>query len=52
VPQFKVVEVDRSVTPFAGDASVGASGASGMLVKLQVSDHALVPSVFLAFTRQ
>ena len=49
--QFRVGVVDCATAPFAGVESIGAGGGLPV-VKLHVLDHALVPLLFFAFTRQ
>jgi len=50
--QLNVGLVDTPVVSFAGDTSVGATGAVITVVKLQVFDQPLVPTAFIALTRQ
>ena len=50
--QLSVGLVEIPVAPSDGEASVGAGGPPEIVVKLQTVDHALVPPVFVAFTRQ
>ena len=52
VLQFRVTAVNWFVTLFEGDASTGAPGNAMIVVKLQMLDHAPVPSTFVAFTSQ
>ena len=40
------------VAPLAGDASVGAAGGGGTVVKLDAVEYALVPPAFVALTCQ
>ena len=44
--------IDMPVAPSEGVASVGTAGAATIVVKLRYVEYALVPAVFVAYTRQ
>jgi hypothetical protein len=52
VLQLKVGEVAWLVALSVGETSVGAPDVATIVVKLQMLDHAPVPSAFVAFTSQ
>ena len=51
-PQFRLSDIGWLTAPLVGVASVGATGAAMIVVKLHAPDQLLVPPIFAAFTSQ